>query len=244
MRRRAFLLAAAICCGTAMVSTSNAATAPFRLSPYKAEYEVLRNGKPLGRGYVTLQRVDAATWELLNQIRGTEGLAAFAGVDILERSSLQWYQGRLESLDYQYRQQAAWSKRERSVSFDPAAHRIVSRDRDREHVFDFERGALDRQSVVLALAADLADGKRGELTYHVVDRDEAGPQTFRVVGEETVRTPAGALAALRVERVRSDERGRTTTSWHGIEQGFLPVRVLQAEPDGGSFETRLVSLAR
>lgn len=227
----------------AAVVSPQASAAP--LYPYTAEYEVLRNGEPLGRGTVSLKRIEGGTWEFLSVTRGTRGLAGLAGAEIVERSTLQWFDDRIETLDYRFRQDIAWKSRERSVSFDPAARRILSRDRDREYPFAFEHGVLDRQSVVLALAQDLVAGKRGVLSYTVVDRDEFGPQRYRVRrAEERIQTPAGLLRALRVERVRAESRGRTTTSWLGIEQGYLPVKVLQSEPDGDSFEMRLISLRR
>ena len=130
------------------------------------------------------------------------------------------------------------------MTFEPATGSILSRDRDREHHFDYQPGVIDRQCVVLALAIDLASGKRGERVYTVVDRDQFGPQRYRVRGEERVDTPSGPLRALRVERVRAESHGRTTTSWLGVEQDFLPVKVLQSEPDGDSFEMRLISLRR
>ena len=212
--------------------------------PYTAEYEVLRNGSLMGRGTVSLRRDERGQWEFRSVTRGTEGLAGLTGAEIVEHSTLRWIDDHPQPLSYRYRQDLAWRSRERSVDFDSAAGRIVSRDRRGEHVFAFAPGVLDRQSVVLAVARDLAAGERDTLSYEVVDREEFGPQRYRVGAEETVQTPAGALRALRVERVRDENRGRSTTNWFGIEQGFLPVRVLQTEPDGDSFEMRLISLTR
>lgn len=211
-------------------------------APYRAEYEVLRNGAPMGRGTVTLRRDGEGGWTLRSVTRGTEGLAGLAGAKIEEHSRLRWIGDRPESRAYRYRQELLWRTRERNIEFDPARRRIVSRDRRGEHVFAFTPGVLDRQSVMLALARDLAAGQREILSYIVADRDEFGPERYRVGSEETVQTPAGALPALRVERLRDHPRGRSTTTWFGIEHGFLPVRVLQTEPDGDSFEMRLISL--
>lgn len=214
------------------------------LQPYTAEYEVFRNDKPLGRGTVTLKPDGLGHWELTSVTEGTRGLASLAGVEIRERSVVDLQDGRLQTLGYEYRQSAGWKKRERSVVFDAAGKRIVSRDRDREFTFDLTPGVLDRQAVSLALSRDVAAGKRDVLSYSVVDRDELDTQTFRVGAEEKVTTPAGTLAALRVERERTDARGRKTTSWLGIEQGYIPVRVLQTEADGDSIEMRLVAVSR
>jgi hypothetical protein len=216
--------------------------ATAELRAFRAEYEVRQNGDALGRGTVTLRDAGGGRWEYLSHTRGTEGLAGLAGAEIIERSTVRRHEGRLETLAYSFRQEIGWKERERSLAVDETAQRIVSRDREREHVFAYEHGVLDRHAVVLALARDLAAGRREGLRYTVADRDELGPQQYRVVGEDTITTGAGRLRTLKVERVRSGKPGRMTTSWHGIEQSYLPVRVLQREPDGDTFEMRLISL--
>jgi hypothetical protein len=225
-------------------ASAAAPTATPELRAFRAEYEVRQNGDALGRGTVTLRATGDGRWEYASHTRGTEGLAGLAGAEIVERSTLRRHEQRLETLSYSFRQEIGWKERERSIEVDETAQRIVSRDRDREHVFAFEHGVLDRHAVVLALTEDLAAGRRDGLRYTVADRDELGPQQFRVIGEDTITTEAGRLRTLKVERVRSGKPGRMTTSWHGIEQSFLPVRVLQREPDGDTFEMRLISLER
>ena len=54
--------------------------------------------------------------------------------------------------------------------------------------------------------------------------------------------PAGTLRAIKVERLREDS-SRTTVTWFGIDQGLIPVRILQSD-EGEGFELRLVSLQR
>ncbi|MBB5209449.1 DUF3108 domain-containing protein [Chiayiivirga flava] len=225
-------------------ATAGAAAHAATLTPYVAHYEVMRNGKPLGTGTVTLEPDGRGHWQLTSVTEGTRGLASLAGVEIRERSVVDVRDDAIETLDYTYTQSAGWKTRKRSVRFDHANKRIVSRDRDREFGFDLQAGVLDRQAVSLALSRDVARGKTGRLSYTVVDRDELGPQDFVVGPRESVPTPGGNLAAVRVDRERKDGRGRTTTSWLGIEQGFVPVRVLQTEADGDSFDMRLVSIER
>ncbi len=227
-----FLFGAAL---AAFATLANAAP-----KPYSAEYEVLRNGDRLGRATVTLREVGDGRWELLSVTRGTEGLAALAGIEITERSLLRWQGDRPETIEYSFAQQMAWDRKERSVRVDPAGKRILSRDKRGEHDFAYKSGALDRQAATLALAQDVAAGKRGALVYDVVDRANFEPERYRVAGEESVQTPAGTLAAIKVERVREDGGGRTTTLWLGKAQNYLPVRTVQREPDGESFEMRLI----
>lgn len=235
------LLAGVIHAGPSCAESRDGDAAP---SPYRAEYEVLRNGKLLGRGVVTLTATAPDRWELQSVTRGSAGLAGIAGVKIDERSNVQQVDGRLQTTGYRYQQNAAWRSRERSLSIDARAGRVISRDRDRSYEFDLEPGLLDRHSVALALATDLRAGKRDGLVYRVADRDSIDQQRFRVAQQETIDSPAGPLRTLRVERVRDANAGRTTSTWFGIDHGYIPVRVLQHESDGDSMELRLLSMRR
>jgi hypothetical protein len=52
----------------------------------------------------------------------------------------------------------------------------------------------------------------------------------------------GAIDAVRVDRVRDSGGGRSTQFWLSAEHGYVPVRMLQKEPDGESIEMRVVSI--
>ena len=210
------------------------------LSPYVAEYEVLRSGAVEGHATVSLTAEGDGIWRLEGHTRGTRGLAALAGLRIDETSRFRKTAAGLQCLRHEYRQ-TGLRKRERRVECGDDG--IVSRDHRGEYRFPAQAGVIDQQAVALALAMDLAAKHRGELEFNVVDREQLEPQTYRVAGEDTVQVPAGLLRAVKVERVRADAR-RSTTTWFGIEQGWVPVRILQAEADGMAFELRLVSLQR
>lgn len=224
-----------------------ALTAQAAPQPYTATYDVLRNGSLLGRGTVSLQAAPSEDnhWLFRTDTRGTEGLAGLAAAQISEQSTLRWDARGPETRDYRFRQSTAFSKsRERSVQIDAAAGRIVSRDKNGEHVFPYQTGVLDRHAVTLALMQDVAAGKRGELRYPVVDRARLEQQRFRIGAIETVATPGGPRQAVKVERIRDSAEGRTTTVWLGVDNGFVPVKVLQDEDDGERFEMRLIAVQR
>lgn len=206
---------------------------------YIAEYEVLRNGNAIGRAEVRLQPIADGRWELHSLTRGTAGLAALAGIEIDERSQFRWHDDRPEIVAYRYRQSGAMRTRERRVDIDPASGQLVSTDRDREYRFDRLPGTVDRQAVTLAIGLDLAAGRRDGLEYRVIDRDEYEMQRYRVADQEVVEVPAGAITAVRVERMR-DTPGRSTTTWLDPSRQYLAVRMLQREPKGETIEMRLV----
>lgn len=211
---------------------------------FTAEYEVLRNGNVLGRAQVQLQPLGEGHYRLVNHTRGTQGMAALAGVDVREESEFRWRDGGPEALRYRYRQQATLGRgRERGVDVDERAGRIESFDRDRRYAFDFRPGTLDRQLVSLAIGADLATGAQGELAYRVVDRGDDGEQRFRIMGRENVDLAAGRTEAVKVERIREDT-SRQTQLWLDPARDWLTVRSVQRESNGDRLELRLVSLRR
>jgi hypothetical protein len=213
---------------------------PF--APFSAEYEVSRNGSVLGRGTVELHPVEGPTWELVTHTKGTQGLAALAGAEIVEQSEFTWHDGRPELLQYRYRQDVAWKTRERSLVADRAAGTIHSRDRDEERVLTFEPGVIDRHLVVVALGIDLRDG-REDLRYLVANRGEVEWNRYRIAGEESIDTPDGPRRAIKVERIR-DNKDRTTTVWIAPDLGWIPARTLQTEPDGETLDMRLLRVRR
>ena len=208
---------------------------------YTARYEVRRNGDALGTATVAFQRLPNGRYQLVTDTVGSEGLAAIAGVSVNERSVLRW-DGAPETIAYDFRQKLGWKSKTRSLQVDAAARRINGTDKDRPYSAAYEPGVLDRHAVVVALMADLAGGRTGTLEYRVPDREGVENWTYRTGGTEQVQTAMGAQRALRVERVRASGNGRSTTLWLGADRNYVPLRLLQREPDGETIEMRIVSL--
>jgi hypothetical protein len=222
----------------ALAPTLAAAAAP---PAYSAQYEVRRNGDRLGTATVNFHRLANGRYELVTQTVGSEGLAAIAGVSVNERSILRW-DATPETVAYEYRQKLGWKTKARSLQVDAAGRHISGTDKDRSFSPAYEPGVLDRHAVVVALMSDLAGGRTGDLHYRIPDKEGVDTWTYRTVGNEQLQTPMGGLRALRVERIRESGNGRSTTLWLGPERNFVPLRILQREPDGETIEMRIVSL--
>jgi hypothetical protein len=211
-------------------------------APYTARYEVRRNGDRLGEAVVSLKSLGEGRAEFSSSTVGTDGLAALAGATVDERSVLRWSQGTPETVSWNYRQKAAWKTRERSLDVDAGARRIDARDKDKRYEPPYRPGVLDRNAVTVALMQDLAAGRTGELRYSVPDKDELQTWVFRTGASERVDTPMGAQRALRVERIRESNNGRSTTLWLAQDRGYVPLRILQKEPEGDTIDLRITSL--
>lgn len=210
-------------------------------TPFVAEYEVLRKGKPAGVAEVRLDR-DGEQWQLRTETRGTAGMASMVGLEVSESSRFVLVDGQPEAREYRYRQKAAMRSRERSVEVDPAAGRVLSRDREREHAFDYRPGVIDRHLVAFALGQRLMRDREAGLELTVADRDFLGEHRYRVIRSERIRVPEGEHAALEVERQREDPRGRSTRYWFDPARG-ITLRLLQREQNGDELELRLVRFA-
>jgi hypothetical protein len=210
--------------------------------PYTARYEVLRNGERLGEATIRFAALPNGRYDFSSRTRGSGGLAAVLGVSIDERSILRWQGDRPETVAYSFAQKIGWKDKQRSLKVDAAAGRVTSTDKGQEIALPYQAGVLDRHAVSVALMQDLAAGREGELTYTVAERRELSVQRYRTAGTERVDTPMGALDATRVERVRESGDGRSTQFWLSARHGFVPVRMLQKEPDGESIEMRIISV--
>jgi hypothetical protein len=249
--------------GVAAAADDGAATRD-PVAPFTARYEVLRDGSPLGVATFTLRELDAQRRELTTHTRGTAGLAALTAAEIVERSEFRWRAARPELVRYRYEQQVAWKRKRRALDVDATATTIASHDGKRDHVLAFEPGVMDRHAVVVALIAALAhpapaaagtdadadfdtdaptDAGAGagpdQLAFRVADKDAIETQRYRREGPETVEVPAGRYAAERIARIRENP-GRVTTTWFAAQLGYLPVRIVQKEPDGETVEMRLI----
>ncbi len=210
--------------------------------PYTAQYEVLRNGEKLGKAVVTFKALPNNRFELDSDTTGSQGLAAIAGVAVNERSILRWNGAQAETVSYSYKQQMAWKTRERGLHVDAAAGRITSTDKDRRYDLDYRPGVIDRHAVTVALTQDLASGKTGDFLFTVPDKNELSTQRYRSSASERISTALGMQRAIRVDRVRESDGGRSTTIWFGQDKNFVPLRVLQQEPDGDTVEMNITSI--
>lgn len=210
--------------------------------PFHADYSALRNGERLGVASIRYSAQPGNRGELATSTRGTEGLAAAAGVSIEERSQLDWSRGRPETMSYRYSQKMAWKSRERRIDVDPAAGTVLRSDKDGGRQYAYEPGVLDRHAITAALMEDLAAGRSGEFSYPVAEREGVGRQRYRSYGIETLDTALGRQRAVRVQRLRDGGDGRETTVWFGVDRGYLPLKLLQVEPDGESIELRISSV--
>ncbi len=198
------------------------------LKPASAVYTVVRDGKPIGDANYTLSSNPDGTWTLRSEMQGTSGTARLVGLNIREESTFRWNGGKVESIRYDYKQEATFKSSVKRIDFDHAAKQAHSRDGKSNFDYAIPANALDRTNLTLVLGAAAASGQR-DLTVPVAGRDHVESQHFAVKGEETIEIPAGSFKTVRYER---DDMPGKARSWYAPSAGILPLRFEKAQGDG------------
>ena len=100
--------------------------------------------------------------------------------------------------------------------------------------------AQDRLSFLLALSL-LPSNKVDIASYSIADGKGLSRHTYKVMGRERIKVPAGEFNAVKVAR-QGDDR-ETAELWLAAERGYIPVRLLVVERDGNRYEQNAIRVS-
>ena len=104
-----------------------------------------------------------------------------------------------------------------------------------------ENEILDKLNFGVRLGLDLELSEQDEHVYKILDGDEIEEHTYRITARETVATPLGDIATIRLERVRAATSKRKTTIWLAPDWQYLLVKLQQVSSSGTMTEILLES---
>jgi len=224
--------------GLALSGGGSLLPADADLKPFTASFGVSRGALPLGS--LELKFTLDERGEYRYHAHTQPGLLSswFSGEEIVEES-----QGRLrkegpQPRAYRYVEQGN-PKDDLEVQFDWSAMRAVTTSGGVTWNQDIEPGTQDRLSQQLMVRLQLAQGQR-EFAYQVADGGKLKEYHFRVVGEETVKTPRGRLRCLKVERSK-EQRPPDYLIWFAPDLDYLPVRI-ERKLKSGHYRMKLEEL--
>jgi hypothetical protein len=92
--------------------------------------------------------------------------------------------------------------------------------------------AQDRLSFFLALS--LLPGNGDSVSYSIADGKGLSRHTYKVVGRERVKVPAGEFDAVKV--ARNSDNNESAELWLSTQHKYIPLRLLVVEKNGDQFD--------
>lgn len=223
-----------------LLGSAAAIAAPEAIPPEQtAEYTVHANGFKVGEMTRRFYREDGGDYVLETDVRTTGFISLFKDDRFIERSRFQLLDGFPRSSEYLYQHNNSKSKTLESLSFDWETREVTSVYKKRTEVQPLNDDVMDKLNYQIALAQDVATGKR-DILYRVADRGDIRDYRFIVHGEETVVTDLGKYQAIKVERI-SHSPTRKTFIWFAPALHYQVVK-LEQNDDGDEFATYLTHL--
>lgn len=206
--------------------------------PFKAVYKARYIGFPIGAtGVRELKKLDNGSWLLTSKAHN------FLGT-IDERTTFKLGKhNRIVPEEYQYHRTGIGPNRSTILKFDWHKMRVLEDGKHKPWRMALRPGTQDNLSYQFSLRSDLTDAwRRGQqwptLSYHIADDRQLKDYSFRVVGEETVKTPIGNFKTIKATRIHGNPK-RVTDFWLAPAYNFLLIKFRQTEPNGHGFELLL-----
>lgn len=199
-------------------------------SPFRAEYVAEFQGLPVkAKGTRALEKLGEDTY------RFSSSADSFM-VKVLEYSEFRWSDGRLIPQHYQYERKGIGRNRFEASRFD-WQNQLVSHDESSSPLMP---DTLDKLSYQYQLRMDVARAMdAGDtdqlLAYTIADEEKRKQYVFRITAEQTLTTPLGDLATVRVDRIMQDpeDADRSTSMWLSTAHDYVLVKLRITEGDRG-----------
>jgi hypothetical protein len=200
---------------------------------FTATYRVLQGGDPLGDATITLKAVGNGQFEYSNQSKGTGGVAAMFGANVVETSRFTWAGKVPSAVSYHYQLDASIKTKTRDMTVQ--GNTVQVQDNKKSYTYAAVPNMVERNTLPLALGVALRGGAQ-QVALPVAVKQSVENQTFKVSAKEKVTVPAGAFDAVRVDRTDED---RGFNAWYVPAKFPVPVKL--AQKDGGDLTLELVS---
>ncbi|KRT55876.1 DUF3108 domain-containing protein [endosymbiont of Ridgeia piscesae] len=200
---------------------------PAGLQSFEAHYSISRQGITLGRLKLSLRFDSSGNYRYRANSEHTGLFSWLHPQQVEERSEGHFEQGQVIPQRYHYLRRHSDEKKQIELQFDWQKRQVTTSTGDSRWRQLIETGTQDKFSQQLAVRLDLAQGK-SEMHYRVADGGRLKNYYFQLRGRERIKTVAGTLDCLRVER-RKGSGKIDSTIWFAPTIDHLPVRILRSQ---------------
>jgi hypothetical protein len=222
-----------------VAATPTQAPAP---QTFRAEYEVLVDGKAAGESVMELVATHAGHWQHRLSATGTRGLARLARFSTSQSANIEFIDGRPRLLGAEMTQRSLVRDRDLQLEVDWDDQSIrwigdIDKDQPAQRALDGQPSVGSSLNLQLAFdARGMAPGERVDYVLH--DRGRRRDLDYIAGATELVEVPAGRFTAVPMRGERA-EKERVTVAWYDPALPPTPVRVLQTEEGEEKYELRL-----
>lgn len=149
-------------------------------------------------------------------------------VKSLEQSEFSWNECAPRSQQYRHEFRGFGIRREHTMSFDWEQQEVVFDDGDGKGHYPVTDNTLDELTMLLKAQCLFAEGLR-EFTLDAAYGDRVRSHTFVITGEEEIKTPAGKIQTLVIEKRRKKDSQRRTIFWVAPSLQYMLVKARHVE---------------
>ncbi len=201
-----------------------------QLAEYSASYEASANGLA-ATAIRSLSRLTDNSYRLSNSLEAT--LAGQTLASMNQEGEFVLEGRRVIPQNYSYRLSGV-SRASHAISYNWDAAIAISSEDDESWQLPLSSTVTDQLNYQVALRLALGDNAEPDsnFAFDIIDGDGIDRQEYRVLGNELLATPLGALNTLRLERVREEGDDRVTEIWLAVDWEFLLARLEQVNNSG------------
>jgi hypothetical protein len=222
-----------------LLATCSAPT--WALEPFVANYQILKQGKPVGEATMQVVHADVAgRWRMDLDMRGTRGLAGLANVNAQQSTVFDTVGDTYRPLSQSTVRKAIFLGKQMTGTYDwntRTARWTGDVKKTRQAPVPLRDGDMSGLLINLAIIRDAQPGKT--LHYRFVDNGRARDHEYAVAQDlEGVSVDGMGFNAMRVNRVQGSGNDETVV-W--VVDGVpTPVRILQRDNGEDTYDLRLV----
>jgi hypothetical protein len=213
------------------------AQASVVLPEFKASYELTRGSMKIGNSTIELSTGANGSYTYKSRSWPVRWVAWFLKDKLYETSRGKLTDAGIRPDHYTYKRTGGRKEREANLTFNWQTMRVQNDVEDSKWEMDIPAGTLDKLVSQLGMMHALARGDT-DITFNIADGGKLKEYRFRVVGQETLETPAGTFETVKITRLRDDNK-RETFIWCAPSLHYLPVRIWQREKDDSEYQSDL-----
>jgi hypothetical protein len=222
-----------------LVLIATGARASVELPAFKATYELSRGSMKIGNSTIELSTGTNGGYTYKSHSWPVDWVAWFLKDKLYETSRGRFTNDGIRPDNYRYQRTGGHKERTASLTFDWQAMRVHNDVEDSKWEMDIPPGTLDKLVSQLGMMHALAQGET-DITFNIADGGTLKEYRFKMIGRETVETPAGTFETVKITRLR-DNNKRETYIWCAPALHYLPVRIWQRDTDDAEYQSDLES---